>query len=1053
MHISVPKSIALAICLSLATLPLLAQMVNPQFLSTYETNIFDEGAAEIAAFDAASARIFFTNADANVVTILDISDPVMPAKVADIDLSPYGGGVNSVAVYDGLVAVAVEANNKTMPGSVVFFNTDGDFQAEVMVGALPDMVTFTNDGTKVLTANEGEPDDLYQLDPEGSVSIIDISGGVANAAVSTVTFTGFNGKKAALQNRGVRISGPNATVAQDLEPEFISVTPDDTRAYVSLQENNALAVIDLTTNELLDILPLGYKDHWRGAPALTEYKINELIDLPELGTPVFSDNRGPVILGGFSGLYFDPNESDDENYVFYTVPDRGPNDAAVPADEVDQVGIEQNLRPFLLPEYQGRMVKFTLNVTDGTMTLDDQILLTQQDGTTPISGRGNVLGFDEIPVTYTEAGTDYDRAELTTATDTFHILDHDPFGGDFEGIVRDNDGNFWMCDEYRPSLYKFATDGTLIERYVAEGSSFLGFAPLEVGSYGAETLPAIYSKRRANRGFEAIAYDPDSNVVYAFIQSPIENPNRNSIRDNSDVIRILGVNATDGTPVSEYVYLLERNRDAGLGTRVDKIGDAAYVGNGRFLVIERDSSQPGEDTGKKYIFEINLTGATNILDNPIARRDSVSTTGFKTLEEMTADELASEGILPVHKTKLLNLPSIGYMPSDKAEGLALLPGGSLAVLNDNDFGTAGAGITDDSVLGIIDFLQNYGLDASDRDDGINITPEPVLGTFHPDAITSYTVNGQTFVLTANEGDARVYPGDDIDGGPDEGDIFNEEDRIDDFTLDTLAFPNAAELQMDENLGRLNAITTDGDLDGDGDHDILYSFGARSFSVWDAVGNLVYDSGDDFEQITATEYPDDFNSNNDENDSFESRSDNKGPEPEAITIAEYDGVPYAFIGLERIGGVMIYDMSDPRAPTFVTYFNNRDFSVSDVETGPVGDLGPESITFISEADSPNGDALLVVANEVSGTVSIFTFGETATSVNHIASQEQTWRVFPNPVQDVIFTNITADFAVYNTVGQQLLSAKNTNYLRVNQLPAGTYVIRNLQNGQAQLFMKR
>ncbi len=138
---------------------------------------------------------FFTNANANTVTILDISDPAMPVKVSDIDMSAYGGAVNSVAVKNGIVAVAVEAEDKTMNGSVIFFDTNGDFLNEVTVGALPDMITFSNDGTKVLTANEGEPNADYSSDPEGSVSIIDLAGGVAGATVITVNFQDYNDKK------------------------------------------------------------------------------------------------------------------------------------------------------------------------------------------------------------------------------------------------------------------------------------------------------------------------------------------------------------------------------------------------------------------------------------------------------------------------------------------------------------------------------------------------------------------------------------------------------------------------------------------------------------------------------------------------------------------------------------------------------------------------------------------------------------------------------------------------------------------------------------------
>lgn len=1027
------------------------------YLSSYRTNVFDQSAAEIAAFDAASARVFFTNANTNTVTILDISNPAMPTKVMDIDMSTYGGGVNSVAIKNGIVAVAVEAEDKTMNGSVVFFDTDGTYINEVVVGALPDMVVFSNDGTKVLTANEGEPNTDYTSDPEGSVSIIDISGGVASATVTTVNFQSYNDKKAALINSGVRIFGPNATVAQDLEPEYIALTADDSRAYVSLQENNAFAVIDVANGTVLDILPLGYKDHFRGAPTLKQFKLNELIDFPVLGAPVFDDMaQEPVKLSGFSGLFFDANESTETKYVFYAIPDRGPNEEPVspaniftPADP--SIGALTDLRPFKLPDYQARIVKFEIDIENNTATLANEILLNRlaEGEVTPITGKGNVIGVDETPVlkfkTFPDSTTIYEGVDYVDTTNNigYKELLLDPYGADFEGIVRDNDGNFWLCDENRPSVYKVAPDGTMIERYVPEGTADLTIPILGIslgeGFYGAETLPAVYNKHRANRGFEAIAYDSDNDVIYAFIQSPLENPG-SSVRNKTDVIRILGIDPATGQPVSEYVYLLERNVSNGLAiSRVDKIGDAVYAGNGKFLVLERDSSLPGQDTGKKYIFEINLTGATNILGTELALREEEGMNGEKTLEQMSADELGAEGVVPVHKTKLLNLPSIGYFPSDKPEGLALLPNGAIAVLNDNDFGLAGAGVSDDSVLGIIDFGKNYGLDASDRDNGINILPQPVLGMFMPDAIATYESEGQVYVFSVNEGDAREY------------NPLEEEVRINSLTLDLTAFPNATELQNNTNLGRLNVTNTQGDLDGDGDFDILYSFGGRSLSVWDNLGNLVFDSGDELEQITAAAYPMYFNASNTDNN-LDSRSDNKGPEPEAITIAEIDGVTYAFIGLERIGGVVLYDITNPKQPVFVKYVNNRDFTAS-VESAAAGDLGPENIVVIPAADSPNGDALMIVANEVSGSISIFTFGDIMTDVDDLDERPITWRVFPNPVNDEILTNVVSDYAVYNAIGQMLLNQNNTNRLNVNRLPKGTYVIRNQKNGQSQLFVKQ
>jgi len=171
------------------------------------------------------------------------------------------------------------------------------------------------------------------------------------------------------------------------------------------------------------------------------------------------------------------------------------------------------------------------------------------------------------------------------------------------------------------------------------------------------------------------------------------------------------------------------------------------------------------------------------------------------------------------------------------------------------------------------------------------------------------------------------------------------------------------------------------------YDELYVFGARSFSTWNgATGALRFDSGDDIEQRIAAAIPDFFNSNNDENDSFDSRSDAKGPEPEAIAIGAVDGTTYAFVGLERVGGVMVFDITDPDSPTFVEYLNNRNFLVSNVEdavtegpigmnsgtAGAVGDLGPESITFVPGTDSPTGENLVIVSNEISGTVSLYAF---------------------------------------------------------------------------------
>lgn len=257
-----------------------------------------------------------------------------------------------------------------------------------------------------------------------------------------------------------------------------------------------------------------------------------------------------------------------------------------------------------------------------------------------------------------------------------------------------------------------------------------------------------------------------------------------------------------------------------------------------------------------------------------------------------------------------------------------------------------------------------GVDPSDRDGATDVRQVPVSGLYMPDGIASYTSRGRTYLVTANEGDAREW-----------GD-YSEPARVKDLGEDGLA-PLCqdvfdASVAADANLGRLNVTTASG-LRRDGScYERLYSFGGRSFSIWTTGGRQVFDSGDDFERITAAANPEFFNSNHTESN-LEGRSDDKGPEPESLAVGEIDGRTYAFVGLERVGGIAVYDITDPRQAFFVTYRNNRNFAESVEDGGDLtaaGDLGPEGLTFIPAKDSPTRTPLVAVANEVSGTTTLF-----------------------------------------------------------------------------------
>ena len=503
-------------------------------VGSYATGWFgkDVAAATVLAYDPTTRRVYVVNAYQKTLDVLSIVDPAYPAKVAELDLLPFGGGVNSVAVRSGLVAVAVgQVADKTEPGVVLFFDRDLNFINSVSVGALPDMLTFSPNGRWVLVANEGEPNSygkVDSVDPEGSISVIDLRGGAAHltqADVRTAGFTLWNGQEAALAGAGIRIFGPGATVAQDLEPEYIAVSHDSKTAWVTLQENNAMAMVDIETATVTALTGLGLKDH-------------------------------------------------------------------------------------------------------------------------------NTLG--------------------------------------------------------------------------------------------------------------------------------------------------------------------------------------------------------------------------------------------------------------------------------------------------------------------------NGLDASDKDSKINIALWPVHGMYQPDGIAAYRAGSETFLVLANEGDAREWPG------------FSREDvRVSSLKLDSTPFPDTTILQKDANLGRLRVSRVSGDLDSDGLFEELWGFGGRSFSIRTASGELIWDSGDQIEQMTAERHPQNFNASNDEN-TFDGRSPNKGPEPEGVVLGHLFGRDFAFIGLERIGGVMVYDITDPFHPSFVDYVNPRNFTKAPSITvdgatlwnPEAGDLGPEGLIVIQSEESPNGKPLLVSANEVSGTTTVF-----------------------------------------------------------------------------------
>ncbi|MBU2929791.1 choice-of-anchor I family protein [Winogradskyella psychrotolerans] len=578
-------------------IPVPTDVLDIEYLSSYLVD--GAGSAEIVAHDPVSERLFVLNSIGQKLEIIDFSDINAITTISSIDLSTYGDPT-SVAYMNNMVALGI-SKGPLEDGVVVFCDIDGTILSTVTAGNLPDMVGFTPDGTKLLVANEGQPNDDYSVDPEGSISVIDVTGGLGNitqADVQSINFNSFDSQLASLQAAGVRVFGPNASVSQDMEPEYITFSSDSQTAYVTLQENNAIGVIDLTTNTITDILPLGLKDH-------------------------------------------------------------------------------------------------------------------------------------------------------------------------------------------------------------------------------------------------------------------------------------------------------------------------ALAGNT--------------------------------------------------------------------------------------------------------------------------------LDASDDTDFIFLANWPVKGMYMPDAMASYEVGGVTYLVTANEGDAREY------------DTFEEEERVSDLNLDPTVFPNAEFLQLDSNLGRLTVTNANGDLDNDGDFDEIHVLGSRSFSIWNtATGALVFDSGDDFERITANDptYGDLFNASN-SNNNFKNRSDNKGPEPEGVTVTEINGQVYAFITLERVGGFMTYNITDPNNAVFEKYINNRD--LGDDEGG---DLGPEGIIYVTPEHSPNDTGLVIMANEVSSTLSFYALNNNTLSADEFTLQSEALKMFPNPSKSnqTVYFNKMVSVSLFDIQGREIVSKENTMDFQLPTLTAGTYILKTINGESFKLLIK-
>jgi len=796
------------------------------------------------------------------------------------------------------------------------------------------------------------------------------------------------------------------------------------------------------------------------------------LSIPKVGTTYPMDNIAMTLAtatftNGFElnatwGIGSGAYQAENENEV-YVITDRGVNIKCADSLEITGTQICEKGKIFPFPTFTPAIMRLALDEANNEVTLKEVIELKDRNGKR-ISGVSNPLS------NFSEIAYDVDGNEMQK----------DPNGLDVEAVIKMRDGTFWLSEEYAPSILHVKADGTIIKRFVPAG---LESELLDAGvTYDVEgSLPAILSKRHANRGIESIAKSVDEKTLYFTIQSPLDNPDYGTSRN----VRLLAVKADDVSSYDEYLYQIDLpetfNKDNETKVRNQKdvkISEIITVEDGTLLVSERISQ-----SNKFYRIDLSK-------EIPLDKKYD---------DEATTPNLEAEtSLTPVAKTKVFDTDFVEGMPN-KLEGIADLGNNKFFVINDNDFGIAGdatvgrivtidldakidkkqtqgrvlffdtdgnfekevkAGILPDmlkfthdgkkvlvanegevsgnedlekplydaygsvsiidtttyevthldfksiteapvgskirkdaevardfepeyiaineddttawvslqesNAIAKIDLSDNsmsvFGLGFKDlslnenamdykKDGVVNIEtlPHGVYGMYQPDTITTYRVGSKDYIVTANEGDDR-------------DDYYAEATKASKLSHEGIG--DVGDVRVNPDLG---------DADGDGEYEALYTYGARSFSIFDADGTLVYDSGNDFETKVAELFPKHFNTRPKKGKWYESdeRSEKKGVEPESLTLAVIDNKTYAYIGLEKQGGFFTYDISDPLHVTQVAYTNDINYSRSfdyktEVTPSDIDDMAPEgSVTFVQENKN-----YLSIANEVSGSVSIY-----------------------------------------------------------------------------------
>jgi hypothetical protein len=1005
----------------------------PSKLFLNEIGRYDNaGDAEIVAFDPVSQRVFVITGGSQV-EVLDLSDPSSPTLIDSIEIGDLGGGVNSVAVLeragdDSVVALAIERSQ-----DVTFFKSGhGSGAAKVPTGAdsyaADEVYLLTDRGpnaTYVYTDAAGDPVSakifpMPDFTPNiGRFGIDAVSGELVlleeiqlkNQADELIS---------GLPNPGATSTGELA-LDLDLEPLGTDVDGLDSEGLVALWNGGSpqfwvsdeygpwLRQYDADGTELQRISPHPIGDNGtdrqmprvyakrranRGMEGLTYVPASDLgvESVLDSGTDwlvgvMQSTMQNPVRRQSFDhatngAQSLDVRKSALTRLLFLPV-----DDAFEPIELIyvqEQAGYS-NSEIRYVPGSNG--LQFVVLERDGALSTQDgstgfkRLYAIDISGATDVNdaldaGTGLAIDFDIDgdgdldSVTIEQLGivdgsktanqsagdvaATLTSLAITPVTKTLYLdMKTTDDGSGQLAYLHDKPEGFVLLDHAERVVWVINDDdfGLRVPEVDLAGGGSLepGQILTKLLADGNPDIPTLYE----------MDADADGIIGTAFTAHPYPQAEMAIAVASDDSRQLRGAVAFFNASTLELINLVP------VGYLPDML---TFSPDGQLLVVANEG-EPND----QYTFD--PPGSVSVIDVS----SGVAGIGLDKLTEIGFESLdGQEATLRTAGVRIFG-PGASSSQDLEPEYVAISPDGSTAwvVLQENnavaiiDLGSPPS-LSDVVALGTKDFsLSGNEIDASNKE-GIlhNLQNWPVQSYYLPDAMASFSVGGATFYITANEGDARDYAG------------FSEEARVKDLVLDPAVFTTAG-LQDDDQLGRLKITTTagHGEADGDVEYETLYGYGGRSFSVWNSTGSLVHDSGTEIADRTNVETI--FNAEWDDTEwAPDERSDDKGAEPEGVTVGVIGGRPIAFIGLERAGGILAYDLSVPGNPQFLDFAHPilDDPAIGGVAALGAGrpaphDMGPQGLKFVPAAKSPNGKDLLIVGNEVSGSTTIYEISET------------------------------------------------------------------------------